>query len=61
MFHGHLDYFRGSPLGGRPNTNDCPYLYEGMWVFFGWIFHVLQLLPMRLCNETRVAFRKSMI
>ena len=21
MFHGHLDYFRKPPLGGRPNTN----------------------------------------
>jgi hypothetical protein len=21
MFHGHLDYFRRPPLGGRPNTN----------------------------------------
>jgi len=21
VFHGHLDYFQKSPLGGRPNTN----------------------------------------
>ena len=20
IFHGHLDYFQNSPLGGRPNT-----------------------------------------
>jgi hypothetical protein len=41
MFHGHLDYFRNPPLGGRPHTkpgdHDTPNAHNRWFILF---YHV---------------------